>query len=186
MRLFGIAVVLFAAAPAIAIAQPLVLSPVVWLAQAAAAASPEPSRALRSQPSGDGREAAVRAEIEERHRQEQKAFVGGDCETVVSFYGDEATIYANGRRIDSLQAFQEFCSSIPRPFRGRGGKPKINDTFHVLSDSVVYFVRTIDFAPTDDESSVFKREVVTKVWSRTDDGWKIVHFHSSVHEVSKE
>jgi imidazolonepropionase-like amidohydrolase len=71
-------------------------------AEAAADASREPSGASQAQPSGDGLEAAVRAEVEEQHRREQKAFVEGDCEMVVSFYSDEATIYRGGRRVDDL------------------------------------------------------------------------------------
>ncbi len=131
-------------------------------------------------------EAAVRAKVEEQHRQEQKAFIEGDCETVVSFYSDQATIYANGRRNDSLQAFRAFCSRIPRPFTREGKPPEITNNFYVLSENAAHFVRTIDFEPADEESPAFKREVVTKVWQKTNDGWKIVHFHSSVHSVSKE
>lgn len=131
-------------------------------------------------------EATVLAEIEEQHRQEQNAFIEGDCEKVVSFYSDEATIYANGRRIDSLQAFRKFCSMIPRPFRDEGEPSNISDSFHVLSENAAHFVRTINFQPSNDDPRSFRGEVVTKVWSRTNDGWKIVHLHSSVHPVSDE
>lgn len=124
---------------------------------------------------------AVLAEIEEQHRQEQKAFVEGDCDKVVSFYSDQATLYANGRQIDSLETFRKFCSRIPRPFTGEGEPSNISDSFHVLSENAAHFVRTIDFESSDDKPRSLKREVVTKVWFRTNNGWKIVHFHSSVH-----
>lgn len=127
-------------------------------------------------------EAAVRAEVGEQHRQEQKAFIEGDCDKVGSFYSDDATRYLRGRRI-SLQEGLEFCRKLPRPFGQRYGSPEINDTFQVISDNVVYFVRTIDFQPSNDDPSSFKREVVTKVWRKSNDAWKIVHFHSSMHSI---
>jgi ketosteroid isomerase-like protein len=130
--------------------------------------------------------AKVRAEIEERHLQEQKAFIEGDCDKVVSFYSDQATLYANGRRIDSLQTFRKFCSMIPRPFRGEGEPSNISDSFHVLSENAAHFVRTIDFQPSKNDPHSFRGEVVTKVWARTYDGWKIVHLHSSVHTLPDE
>ncbi len=125
---------------------------------------------------------AVRAEIGELHQQEQKAFIDGDCETVISFYSDEATIYLAGRKVDLPQLLQ-FCSKIPRPFQRDGATPGISDNFYVLSENIAHFVRTIDFEPSEDDPSSFKREVITKVWSRTNDEWKIVHFHSSVHSL---
>lgn len=141
-----------------------------------------PLVALQAQPSTGEVDAVVRAEIEKRHKQEQEAFVEGNCDEVVSFYSADGTIFANGRRVPSLQAFREFCSKIPRPFEG--GPGKITDSFHVLSENAAYFVRTINLEPADENSSTFNREVITKVWSKTDEGWKIVHFHSSVQSVS--
>jgi ketosteroid isomerase-like protein len=155
-------------------------------AEAVADASREPSGASQAQPSGDDLEAAVRAEVEEQHRREQKAFVEGDCETVVSFYSDEATIYRGGRRVDDLSEALEFCRKLPRPFTREGEPPEISDRFYVLSGNAAHFVRTIDFAPVAEESPAFKREVVTKVWLKTNDGWKIVHFHSSTQTVSND
>lgn len=130
--------------------------------------------------------AAVRAEIEEQHKREQKAFIEGDCDMVVSIYSDQATLYANGRQIDSLQTFREFCSRIPRPFSGESARTRISDNFYVLSENAAYFVRTINFESADDEPTTFKKEVVTKVWQKTNDRWKIVHFHSTVHSISDE
>lgn len=127
---------------------------------------------------------AIQAEIEEHHKREQTAFIEGDCDTVSSFYSEEATRYLNGKPITSQEEAKEFCSKIPRPFSAKGVRPKISDNYYILSENAAHFVRTIDFEPADDNSPTFKREVVTKVWSRTNDGWKIVHFHSSVHSIS--
>ncbi len=130
--------------------------------------------------------AAHRAEIEEQHQQEQKAFIEGDCETVASFYSEEATRYLNGKPIISQEEAKEFCNKIPRPFSAKGARPRISDNYYVLSENAAYFIRTIDFEPANEDSPAYKREVVTKVWSRTDSGWKIVHFHSSVHSIVDE
>ncbi len=130
--------------------------------------------------------AEVRAEIEEQHQQEQKAFIEGDCDTVASFYSEEATRYLNGRPITSQEEAKEFCKKIPRPFSAKGAGPKISDNYYILSENAAHFVRTIDFEPADEDSPAYKREVVTKVWSRKDSGWKIVHFHSSVHSIVDE
>ncbi len=130
--------------------------------------------------------AVVRAEIEEQHKREQKAFIEGDCDMVASFYSDKATRYANGRLITSLEEGREYCKRIPRPFGEKGARSKISDNFYVQSENAAYFIRTIDFESADDVSSTYKREVVTKVWQKTIDGWKIVHFHSSVHSISNE
>jgi ketosteroid isomerase-like protein len=126
--------------------------------------------------------AMVLTEIQEQHRLEQKAFIEGDCETVISFYDDDATIYRMGRLVDTLELL-EFCRKIPRPFSGGGTTSEINDNFFVLSENAVHFVRTIDIEPADDDPSSFKREVITKVWFKSAKGWKIVHFHSSIHPV---
>ncbi len=127
---------------------------------------------------------AVLNEIESLHKQEQKAFVGGDCEKLMSFYDEYGTFYTGGR-IRTQEERLNFCEQIPRPFRDpNGDKPKIDDRFYVLSETSAYIVRTIDFKPERNESSTFKREVVTKIWSKTSAGWKIVHFHASTHTVS--
>lgn len=136
-------------------------------------------------PPKEKNEERVRVEIEKQHRMEQKAFMEGDCDAVISFYSDEASIFLAGRPVDTQQLL-EFCNKVPRPFRGEGAAPEITDNIYVQSENTAYFVRTIDFGPADDDPLSLKREVITKIWSRTNDGWKIVHFHSSVHSVQNQ
>lgn len=69
---------------------------------------------------------------------------------------------------------------IPRPF-DEGGD--IRDSAHVVSGTAAYSVRHIDLPPDDESSGSHKREVITKIWSKTPSGWKIVHFHASVGTV---
>lgn len=140
-----------------------------------------PIEVLHSQPLTDNTQESVRVEIENQHRQEQKAFADGECGKVVSFFDEKATIYANGRRISSLEVLKDFCNRVPRPFEGGG---KIDDEIYVLSESAAHHIRVIDLEPEGEEGLTFKKEVITKVWSKTPAGWKIVHFHSSINTVS--
>lgn len=132
-------------------------------------------------------EEMIRAEIEARHRQEQKAFIEGDCEKVISFYDPNATFFTRGRRILSLNVVQDFCSRIPRPFTSPDDdKPNIDERFFILSETAAYSVKTIDFEHKEEDAFVSKREMVTKVWAKTLGQWKIVHFHSSESTVQKK
>lgn len=123
----------------------------------------------------------VQTEIDSLHKQEQKAFIEGDCRKVISFYDKNATIHTSEGHMPSLEKVQNFCEQIPRPFTGRG---EIDDKIFVLSENSGYFLRIIDIKPDNEKTSAFTREVITKVWGNTPEGWKILHFHSSIHTVS--
>lgn len=140
-----------------------------------------PISALQAQPLTDEVRETVLAEIESLHNQEQKAFIEGDCGKVISFYDKNATIYTRGGQMPSLEVFRSFCKQIPRPFDDQG---KMDDKFIVLSEKSAYFLRTIDIKSDKEKTSAIKREIITKIWGKTPEGWKILHFHSSVHTVS--
>lgn len=108
--------------------------------------------------------------------EEQKAFKEGDCEKVKSLIAKEITFYANSRRM-SRDEVVKFCRTIKRPF-GAGRAP-IEDTItrYMINENLGYTVR--DFRWQDENERVF-HEVVTKIWSKDDDGWKIIHFQSTV------
>lgn len=124
--------------------------------------------------------AEIRAEINHLHTMEQEAFKKGDCEKTISFFDENVTFYANGRRAPSLEFILSFCKQIPRPFEESG---TISDTTFVLSEKSAYTLRRIEFMPEDESTDSFNREIITKIWSKTPAGWKIVHFHSSVSSV---
>ena len=104
----------------------------------------------------------------------------GDCAKVTSFFDEDVTFYANGRRVPSLQFLRGFCEQIPRPFEGGAD---ITDEIRVLSETSAYILRTIEFEPESVESESHRREVVTQVWAQRPSGWTIVYFHSSVSTV---
>jgi hypothetical protein len=107
---------------------------------------------------------------------EQQAFEEGDCDKVESMLAEDLTFYANGRRM-SRELVGNFCRTIKRPF-GAGRAP-IEDTTtpYLVSERLGYTVR--DFRWHDENGRVM-REVVTKIWSRGDQGWQIMHFQSTV------
>ena len=125
---------------------------------------------------------SIKAIISYQHQQEQKAFLEGDCDKVLSFFDQNVQFYAAGRKAPSWEFIGKFCQQIPRPFPETG---EIKDEIHVTSPTTAYLVRTIDLAENPD-SKEFKKEVITKIWQETPDGWKIVHFHSSVNTIKTD
>ncbi|MGK7391060.1 MAG: nuclear transport factor 2 family protein [Candidatus Cyclobacteriaceae bacterium M2_1C_046] len=121
----------------------------------------------------------IRSEVAMVHAKEQKAFKKGDCDVVVTFFDPKVTFYANGRHIPSLEALRNLCTRITRPFETN---ERINTNINVLSETSAYSVRVIEFPPQE-EGENRKREVVTKVWYKGEEGWKIVHFQSSISEI---
>jgi len=108
--------------------------------------------------------------------EEQKAFKEGDCNKIESLIDTEVTFYVNGRRMTHEQV-GSFCRAIKRPF-GSGRSP-IEDTItpYRISETLGYTVR--DFRWTNADKLVI-HEVVTKIWLKGEDGWKIIHFQSTV------
>ena len=70
------------------------------------------------------------------------------------------------------------CQKMPRPF----GKPALSDTkIYVLTKDSGYVVRMMELAK--DDGIIYRKEVITKIWKRTKDGWKMTHLHSTVKDV---
>ena len=107
---------------------------------------------------------------------EQQAFKDGDCEKVESMLADDVTFFANNRKMTREQV-GNFCRSIKRPF-GAGRDP-IEDTItpFLLTENLGYTVR--DFRWHNENERVI-HEVVTKIWAKEEDGWKMIHFQSTV------
>ncbi len=107
---------------------------------------------------------------------EQKAFEEGDCDKVISLMSEDITFYANSRKMSRAQV-DKFCRSIPRPFGA--GKAPISDTLtpYRVGENLGYTVR--DFRWEDKNNRVI-HEIVTKIWRKSDTGWSMVHFQSTV------
>lgn len=124
--------------------------------------------------------ASIKAEIEALINQEQDALIKGECDKVVALYSPEVTFFANGRRAPSREFIERFCNQIPRPFQRTG---EIKDVVIVLSSTTAYAIREITFPPVNADQKEFKKEVVTKLLTKNREGWKITHFHSSIHNM---
>ena len=121
---------------------------------------------------------SVRTELRSVVEQEKEAFANGDCVTVLAMMDDNITFYPNGNPPLPKAVIAKFCEKIPRPFP-EAVKDEIS--IHPLTSHAAYVVRTLEY-PKDEKVKI--REVVTKIWKKTGDTWKITHLHSTVNETS--
>lgn len=120
---------------------------------------------------------AVKTEIIEVSDAETQAFISGDCDKVVSLMDDNITFHANGRKAMSKEEIKSFCNSIPRPF----SEPISFDTkFYPLTKNSGYSIRMMEL---NDEHRGHVKEIVTKVWKKGKEGWRMVHFHNTVKPI---
>ena len=112
-------------------------------------------------------------EITEMNRLEQEAFVAGNCEELLDLLADDISFYANGREM-TKEAVGIFCRRISRPFPGTGEE---RTRVQAVSPDAGYVVKTMTFPGTS------RIEVVTKIWRKGADGWKMEHFQSTVTDL---
>jgi uncharacterized protein (TIGR02246 family) len=117
----------------------------------------------------------IQAEIDALEARRAEAFVSGDCDTVLSFFDGDGVFFIRGRQLPSRQAILHTCRAVPRPFPTAGVQ---QNEVHVLSPDTAYSVQAFSLPEA-------RNEVVSKVWKRFDDGWRIVHLHVSITDVSE-
>jgi len=122
----------------------------------------------------------VKLEVKKATLKEQQALKNGDCETLLSMMDDKITFYANGRPAAPKNMIGVFCKNLPRPF-----SELTSDSLDVyaLTQNSAYVVRKIEYNKNDKTKI---KEVVTKIWRKSGDGWKMIHLQSTVKEVSNE
>ena len=109
-------------------------------------------------------------------KEEQQAFKDGDCDHVDSILDPDVVFYMNTRPANAEQV-SRFCRTIKRPFgAGRGPIDDKLEAFQTSEDSG-YTVRVFRWY---DKNEQVVSEIVTKIWKKKEDGWKIVHFQSTV------
>ena len=119
----------------------------------------------------------IKTEIQEAAFKEQNAFKSGDCDMVLSLMADDITFLANGKKVPSKSVIENFCNSIPRPFK----TPSVNTLdIYPLTSTTGYTIKTLEY-PFDETTKI--EEFVTKIWKKTEGQWKISHLHSTVKEV---
>lgn len=104
-----------------------------------------------------------------------------DCDTGMALIGDREPIFvANGRALDTRAELVEICAQMV------GGRTSaefdIEDIdAHVLSADAAYVVRRGDYTIHGmDGTSNTVYLIMTTVWHREPEGWKMVHLHESV------
>lgn len=116
----------------------------------------------------------ITAEIKQLTHIEIEAFKTGDCDRAIAFMDNNITFYGNGRKAASKEKIKAFCFGLARPFE----KPSsVNTTYFPLSENSAYVVRTMEFSKND---TVYKKEIVTKIWKKSNGEWKIIHLHSTI------
>jgi acetyl esterase/lipase len=109
-----------------------------------------------------------------------EAMAAAECDRVAELIADEFTFYAGGRHLDSHETVIGRCRQVPRPFpEGR----HVVDEVRVLSETSALALQVLEFQ-RDEPDRVRRREVITRLWIRGDDGrWRIQHMHVSLDEV---
>lgn len=121
---------------------------------------------------------SVRAEIQQINDKEQEAFINGNCEELMTLMDDDITFIINGKKAPSKGFIMNMCKKMPRPF----GKPALSDTkIYALTKDSGYVIRMMELAK--DDGIIYRKEVITKIWKKTKDGWKMTHLHSTVKDV---
>lgn len=127
---------------------------------------------------------SVAAEIEEQLRAEVQRFESRDCAAVVAFYGDQEPLFVvSGRQAMPRRAdLEAACPGIVSRIPDGASRPVASQRVYALGPDSGYSVTQfrIRRGPNGERVSQF----VTKVWERSDSGWRIVHVHESVEEVS--
>jgi len=119
----------------------------------------------------------IKSEIKEAALLEQNAFKNGDCTQVLEMMEDDITFLANGNKVPSKSIIENFCNSIPRPFKTLTIDQL--DIYPLTKDSG-YTIKSLEY-PNDDNTNM--QEFVTKIWRKTNGEWKISHLHSTVKKI---
>lgn len=111
---------------------------------------------------------------------EQAAFAAADCTVAMGYFADwEPLFVVSGRTMNRPQLVQ-MCTRMAGP---RPGPPRelVSHAVHVLSAGAAFSVTHYSVRrPGPDGNRSAVAQVVTKVWVRIDDGWRIAHLHESI------
>ena len=113
-----------------------------------------------------------------------------DCESGLSLIGDveplfEPLFVSGGNVVRTRSVLMELCEQMVAP---RTGAVFTADsrTASLLSDDAALVVREGNYAISfKDGTSVEQYMVMTTVWARGSDGWKMVHLHESFRPPSE-
>jgi ketosteroid isomerase-like protein len=103
-----------------------------------------------------------------------------NCDKGLSYFGDLSPVFVSGGHVvRTSAALLKMCTSMVAP---RIGATFVTDTVtaHALSPDAAYVVREGEYTINlRDGQSHAERLVMTTIWARQGDGWKVVHLHES-------
>jgi hypothetical protein len=79
-----------------------------------------------------------------------------------------------------FQSILHACRAVSRPFPTDGVQ---QNEVHVLLPDTAYSVQEYSLPTGDLPADISRNELVSKVWARFDDGWRVVHLHVSITDV---
>lgn len=123
---------------------------------------------------------AIRVTVLATLEAEQQAFRSRDCERSVSYFADLQPLFVvSGRVMPSRTILSMACGQMVAP--GAGAPRQLErHVVHVLSATSAFSVSIYRVPPPEGAASEdATRQVVTKIWILSDDGWRIGHFHES-------
>ena len=116
--------------------------------------------------------AAIGQEIRDSLAAEQKALVSGGCDAAVAFFREREPLFvANGKAMGTRAALKASCEASVPPREGAKRELQ-HHAVQVLSPTNGYSVTTY-------RGGNGQAQVVTKIWEKSSDGWRIVHAHLS-------
>lgn len=103
-----------------------------------------------------------------------------NCEKGLSYIGGLPPVFVSGGHVvRTAAALLTMCAGMVAP---RAGATYVTDTVtaHALSRDAAYIVREGEYTINFRDGRIrAERLVMTTIWARRDDGWKMVHLHES-------
>ena len=126
---------------------------------------------------------AVAAEIEARLRSEIARFEGKDCTVIAALYGDREPLFVVGGRTMARRAdLEAACPGLVSRIPDGASRPVASEAIYALGPESGYSVTEfrVRMGPNGEPVPQF----VTKIWQKSNTGWRIVHVHESVAPVA--
>lgn len=135
----------------------------------------------------DAERAAIADTIQQLNRAIVQAFDSQDCEAEVPV-SDQMVSVVNGQVFQPARTREERIAACERMNEQRlSAQDDIQEqTVHVLGTDAAYIVsRSIYTIRWRDGRTTIRPNVGTGIWSRQDEGWRLVHFHESWREADQ-
>lgn len=118
------------------------------------------------------RRAAIEQEVRDTLGAEQRALAAEGCEGALAFFADREPLFVvNGRTMPTKLAVRSGCG---------GKKPAAPSDRELQHHAVQVLSETTAYSVSSYRGKTGAIQVVTKIWEKGGEGWRIVHAHESV------